>query len=386
MTSLLCKLFIRHAEDVKNPAVRKAYGILSGVVGIILNLLLFFGKLIAGSLSGSVALRADAVNNLSDAGSQIISLVSFHISAKPADRHHPFGHARMEYVASMIVSMLILVIGYQLFRDSLDKILHPETMEFRILSVVVMVFSIFAKLWLGLFNRKIGLRIDSEVMKATMADSLSDAAATTAVLIATLIFRFTEVDIDGYMGLAVAALIVTAGIRILNETKNSILGEAPSPETVHQICQIVNSYPEALGIHDLMVHNYGPGRTIASLHVEVDGSHDVFATHDAIDLMERQIYRDLGIRATIHMDPIVTDDATVNRLREEVQEIVSHIDPRLEIHDFRLVSGTTHSNLIFDVGTPFELTLSDEELQKTVADRIRERNPTYYAVVTVDRQ
>ncbi len=385
MTDFLCRLFIKDPENVKNPRVRSAYGTLCAIVGIVLNLLLFAGKFIVGTLSHSLSIRADAINNLTDAGSQIVSLVSFRIAAKPADRDHPYGHARMEYVASMIVSMLILIIGYQLFRDSIDKLLHPEPMVFRWVSVGVLVASILVKLWLGLFNRRVGKKIDSEVLRATMTDSLSDAGATTAVLISTLIYYFTDFDPDAYMGLVVATLIIVAGIKILNETKNSILGGAPAPETVEAICQIVQSYPETLGIHDMAVHSYGPGTTIASLHIEVDGKKNVYETHDAIDRMEKQLFHDAGIHATIHMDPIVTDDPIVTELREAVRARVNALDERLNIHDFRMVRGTTHSNLIFDVLAPFELKLSDKELEQKIASVVSEIDKDFCTVVTIDR-
>ncbi len=365
--------------------MRRAYGTLTSIVGVVLNLLLFAGKFLVGTISGSLAIRADAVNNLTDAGSQIVSLISFRISAKPADRDHPFGHARIEYVASMVVSMLILIIGYQLFRDSIDKLLHPVATEFRWVSVAVLAASILVKLWLGLFNRRIGKKIDSEVLRATMTDSLSDAAATAAVLASTLIYYFTDFDPDAYMGLLVATLIVIAGIRILNDTKNSILGGAPAPETVDAIRQIVESYPEALGIHDLEVHSYGPGTTMASLHVEVDGAADIYETHDAIDRMEKQLYIDAGIHATIHMDPIVTNDPQVTTLREQVREKLKGYDARITIHDFRMVKGTTHSNLIFDVVVPFELKLKDEEIEALVERLVKELDEEYCTVVTVDR-
>lgn len=385
MTELLCRLFIKNREDVKQPQVRRAYGTLVSIVGVLLNVLLCVGKLIVGGLSGSLAIQADAVNNLSDAGSQLISLVTFKISAKPADRDHPFGHARIEYVASMIVSMLILLIGYELLRDSIDKIIHPVKTEFHIASVVVLAVSILVKLWLGLFNRKIGRRIDSDVMRATMTDSLSDAAATGAVLLSMLIFRFTGFDADAYMGVLVAVLILVAGIKILNEAKNSILGEAPKEEIVEQIRTLVREYPDALGIHDLVVHNYGPGQVLASLHVEVDGAKDVYETHDMIDCLEKRLLNEAGIQASIHMDPIVTDDVQLTDLRLRVREALQGIDPRLDMHDFRMVRGVTHSNLIFDVVAPFELAWSDEALCEAVDAAVKQLDESYFTVITVDR-
>ncbi|MBE6620235.1 MAG: cation transporter [Ruminococcaceae bacterium] len=386
MTDLLCKLFVKNAQDVKNPVVRSAYGTLSSIVGIVLNLLLFVGKFLIGTISGSISIRADAINNLTDAASQIVSLISFRIAAKPADRDHPFGHARIEYVASMIVSMLILIIGYQLMRDSIEKLLHPEAIVFRWVTVVVLAISILVKLWLGLFNRRIGKKIDSEVLRATMTDSLSDAGATLAVLVSTLVFHWSGFDPDAYMGIVVALLILIAGIRILNDTKNSILGGAPEPETVETIVRIIESYPEALGIHDMTVHSYGPGTTMASIHVEVDGAANVFDTHDAIDRMEKQLYTDAGIHATIHLDPIETRDPVVTELRERVRDILKDMDERLHMHDFRMVPGSTHSNLIFDVVVPFEMKIDQAELKRQIDDRVREIDPAFCTVITFDRE
>lgn len=385
MTHLLCRWFVKDADNVKHPKVRSAYGTLCSIVGIILNILLFAGKFLVGMISGSVAIRADAINNLTDAASQIVSLISFRIAAKPADRDHPFGHARIEYVASMLVSMSILIIAYQLLMDSVDKLLSPVLTEFRWVSVAVLGASILVKLWLGLFNRRIGKKIDSEVLRATMTDSLSDAGATLAVLISTLVYYFTDFDPDAYMGIGVALLIAFAGIRILNETKNSILGGAPSEETVTAIKSIVHSYPETRGIHDMMVHSYGPGTTLASLHVEVDGNANVYQIHDAIDRMERQLYEEAGVHATIHMDPIVTNDPEITRLRGEMQAAIRSIDERLDLHDFRMVKGPTHSNFIFDVVVPFELRLDEADLKRRIEACAKALDETYCTVVTIDR-
>lgn len=388
MTALLTRLFVKNNREVTDPHVRSSYGTLVSVVGIVLNLILFAAKFTVGTLFGSVSITADAVNNLSDAGSQIISLISFRISAKPADREHPFGHARIEYVASMIVSFLILLIGFELIKESISKILDPVLPERSWVAVGVLGGSILVKLWLGLFNRKIGKRIDSTVMRATAADCLSDALSTTAVLISTLIlllFPSVTVNLDAYMGVIVAIMILIAGVKILNETKNSILGQSPSHEIVEQITDIVESTPGTLGLHDLVVHNYGVGHVIAALHVEVDGKADVFETHDMIDNIERKLRHDCGIEATIHMDPIVTDDERVTLLRTRVEAAVQAVDPALRIHDFRFVEGTTHSNLIFDVAVPFELRRTDEELRRAIASQISRLDPMYFAVITIDR-
>ncbi|MBR4335107.1 MAG: cation transporter [Clostridia bacterium] len=386
MTDLLPRLFIRDHENTASPKVRAAYGTLSGIVGIVVNLLLFAGKFVAGTLSGSIAISADAFNNLSDAGSSIVSLVSFRIAAKPADRDHPFGHARIEYIASMIVSFLILIVGFEIVSDSVKKIISRESsLVFSVLSIVILSVSILAKLWLALFNYRLGKKIGSDVMRATAVDSLSDTVSTTAVLVATLIFRFTGLDIDAWVGLAVALFIFWAGIRILRETQNSLLGEAPVKEVTDAIDAIVSGYPAILGIHDLMIHSYGPGHSFASFHAEVDGADDVYESHDVIDEVERRIRDELSIVCTIHMDPINTDDALTTSLREETAELVREIDPGITIHDFRIVPGVTHTNLIFDVAFPFEVKMTVSEIKDAVSRKVRERHENYYAVVTVDR-
>ena len=386
MIKLLCRLFVKDADNVASPEVRRRYGTLVSTVGILLNIVLCLGKLLAGWISGSVAMTADALNNLSDAGAQIISLISFKISSKPADRDHPFGHARIEYVASLIVSFLILTIGVELLRSSLEKLIHPRETEFSLVAVIILGVSVLVKLWLCLFNRVISRRIGSKVMEATSADSLSDAGATAAVLVSTLILKFFGVDIDAYMGIAVAVFILVAGGKLLLETNNLLLGEAPDEEVVESIKRVVSLYPEALGIHDLVVHNYGPHRTIASLHVEVDGPQDVFHTHDVIDNIERQLVTELGISCTIHMDPIVTNDEEVTALREGVSALITEIDGAWKIHDFRFVKGDTHRNLIFDVVVPFECKLSDGEIARLVNERIKRIGEDCFAVITVDKE
>lgn len=387
MTSLLIKLFIKSPRDTSSPTVRRAYGTLASTVGIILNLLLAAGKFTVGFLFGAISVQADAVNNLSDAGSQIISLITFKVAAKPADKEHPFGHARIEYVSSMIVSFIILLIGWELLSGAVDKILHPSETVFSWVSVAVLSVSVLVKLWLCLFNRKIAGKINSQVMRATAADSLSDAGATFAVLVATLVYKFTGFDPDAYMGILVALLILWAGIQILNDTKNSILGERPSEETVERIRALVAEFEEqgAIGLHDLVVHDYGPGRVMASLHVEVDGDADIYVSHDMADLIERRLRVECGIEATVHMDPVAVRDPRVNELKTFAEGIVTEVDDRLRIHDFRIVPGETHTNLIFDIAAPFELAMTDADLRSRVADAIHEKNGHLFAVITVDR-
>ncbi len=384
MTDLLCRLFVSGGEDVENPRVRAAYGTFSGIVGIILNILLFGFKMTAGYLTGSLAIMADAWNNLSDAGSSVVSLVGFRLAAKPADREHPFGHARMEYIASIMVSFIILLIGAELFFSSVERIFHPVLPVFHIVAMIVLAVSALCKLWLYFFNRRLSKKIGSGTLRATAADSLNDALSTTAVLISQLIFYFFSWNIDAYMGLIVSGLIVYAGIGILRDTQNHLLGTAPVAETVVGIRRIVDSYPEALGIHDMLVHSYGAGHTFATLHVEVDGSKNFFDMHDAIDEMERRIREELSIECTIHMDPIVTDDERVTALRARISALVSEIEPRLSIHDFRFVEGATHTNLIFDVVVPFELRAESVALIDAIVERIKKEDSRYCPVISRD--
>ena len=388
MTELLSRWFVKDHNNTASPAVRTAYGTMVSITGIIVNLILFAAKFVVGTLFGAISIVGDAVNNLSDAGTQIISLISFRIAAKPADREHPFGHARIEYVTSMIVSFLVMLVGFELIKSSIAQIFSPERPDSSPIAIIVLIGSMLCKLWLGLFNRKIGKRIDSSVMRATAADSLSDVFATGAVLVATvlpMIFTDMSWNPDAYMGVIVAALIIVAGFRILNESKNAILGEAPSEEIIKEITETVDRYEGALGIHDMVVHNYGPGRIIASLHIEVDGSVNVFETHDMIDTIEKELRDVCGIEATIHMDPIVTDDEQVNALRAQTAEAVRKVHPAMQIHDFRFVAGATHTNLIFDVVAPFELKMSDAEVKTAVAEKVKEIDPTYFIVINVDR-
>lgn len=368
---------------------REKLGGFAGLVGIVANLLLALFKLLVGILCGSVAIIADALNNLSDAGSAIVTLISFKMAAKPADRDHPFGHARIEYIASMVVSFLILLVGSELFLDSAKKLLSPQTIamgEIGIFTLVVLLCSIAGKFLLSAFYRSVGKEVDSPTLKASAQDSLFDCISTAAVLVCSVIVKFTGLYfLDAIVGLGVSVLIFVAGIRILNETKNSLLGEAPVNQTVEAIEEIISRYPEALGIHDMMIHNYGPSRFIASLHVEVDGAADMFELHDCIDNIERTIQTELGILCTIHMDPIVTDNETVSALREFTANAARLVDERLSIHDFRTVIGQSHTNLIFDLVVPFEITQSTDEICRALENEISLMHPNYYCVITVDR-
>ncbi len=386
MADFILGLFVKDHNNTKDPKVRQKCGSAVAIIGIAVNLFLAGFKLFAGILSGAISITADAVNNLSDAGSQVVSLITFKISAKPADRDHPFGYARIEYVASMIVSFLILFVSISLFSESVQKIIEPTHTDYSVLVMVILGVSVLAKLWLFFFGRSAGKKLNSDVIRASATDSLSDAGATFAVLVSAIIAQLSGVDIDGYMGIAVAIVIFIAGIKVLNETKNSILGSAPESEVVEGIVKIAMEYNEVLGVHDMVVHNYGPGNTICSFHAEVDGKADVFATHDCIDNIEKRLYHEMGIRTTIHMDPIVTDDEKVSALRVLVAAVVKEIDERLTIHDFRYVEGVTHSNLIFDVTVPFEIKDNNERIKELVNDKIAEIDPNYFAVITVDRE
>ena len=388
MGELLTKIFVKNHDNLKDPGVRERYGVFSSIVGVCVNILLASLKLIFGLIGGSIAIVADALNNFSDAGTSIVSFVSFKIASKPADREHPFGHARIEYVCSMIVSFVILLVGFELFSESVTGLFSGEVAarNFTVLTYIVLVISVLMKLWLAFFYRKIAIRINSSVVKAASADSFSDAISTSAVLVSTVIVSLTDVVfIDSLVGMAVAVMIFYAGIKILIETKNSLLGEAPVQKTVEDIRNVAAKYPEIIGIHDLMVHNYGPNKYIASFHAEVDGKEDVYMLHDAIDNVEKEISDTLGILCTVHMDPIETDNELVNELREFTKETVKEVCPDADIHDFRTVVGHTHTNLIFDIVIPFEITENTDNIVKKVSDAISEKRKECYCVITVDR-
>lgn len=389
MTELLSKLFVKNYKSPDLPSVRKSYGTMASIVGIVLNVLLSAFKLFAGIITASVAITADALNNLSDAGASGISLISFKLSAKPADREHPFGHARIEYIASMIVSFIILLVGFEMAIDAISGLFNPserEATDFSIISIIILSVSIIGKLWLAIFYHKIGKKIDSTVVKAAGSDSLNDSISTAAVLVSSIVIMFTDlVIIDLIVGLCVSALIIYAGIKILIETKNSLLGEAPVEDVVDSIKRIVDDEPLVIGIHDMLVHNYGPKKFISSFHAEVDGKGDIFIIHDAIDNLEKRIIDELGILCTIHMDPIVTDDEVITELRDFATATVKGLYPDIGLHDFRAVIGATHTNLIFDIEVPFEYKVDTKELTKSISDEITRQRPECFAVITLDR-
>ncbi len=382
---LLVRHFVRNPDDVARAETRQQYGRLSSLVGIAVNLLLFAAKFTAGTLFGSIAVTGDAFNNLSDAASSVISLVSFRLAAKPADKGHPFGHARIEYVASAIVSILILLIGIELLRTSVEKILHPDPIEFSLFTLAVLAGSIAFKLWLYRFNRTLGRLTDSSIMLATAADSLSDVLATSAVLASMLLSPLLGIPLDGVIGAAVSILILLSGYRIFKSTLDRILGQGPTEETVQLIDDYIHRYDGVKGIHDLVVHDYGPFRSYASVHVEVDATVDIMISHDLIDNIEHDILREHGINLVIHLDPVIRDDPYVNQLYQLVKRVVHETDASLTFHDFRVVRGQSHSNLIFDVTVPFECRLQEAELIEAIQSGLAAENPDLRAVVNIDR-
>ncbi len=384
MTELLIRLFVRDYRNMDRPEVRERYGKFSGIVGIVSNLLLFVMKAVTGFVTGSISIVADAVNNLSDSASSVITLVGFKLSGKPADQEHPYGHARIEYISGLIVSFLILLLGVQLLQESAGKIFAPEEAAFSPVAVVVLVVSCLIKTWQCLFYRKVGRRISSPTIEATAADSRSDVFSTLAVLLGLVISRLTGFNLDGYMGVAVALLILWTGVKVVKETSDPLLGTAPAREVVDDIYRTILSYDGILGLHDLNVHMYGEGRTFASVHCEVDAHEDILASHDLVDNIERDFLKQKNIHLVIHMDPIVVDDAPTNALREQVREVLRGISPEITMHDFRVVWGQTHSNVLFDVCVPFGFRYTDAALLDEIANGIYMLGKNYVPVVTVD--
>ena len=384
MVSLLSKIFIKNRDDITNPAVRKAYGSLCSALGITLNVLLFAGKYAAGLISGSIAITADAFNNLSDAGSSAISLIGFRLAGKKPDPDHPFGHGRLEYISGLCVAALILVMGVELLISSVEKIISPEPVENGLLPAIILIVSIGVKVYMSLYNRAIGKKISSSAMLATATDSLSDSVATAVVLLSMLVSYLFSVNIDGYAGVLVALFILFAGVGVARDTLSPLLGQAPDPELVRKIEDIVMARDEIIGMHDLVVHDYGPGRLMISLHAEVDGRGDIFELHDAVDVVERTLAQELGCEATIHMDPVVCDDERVDAERARLLEIIADLGDVLSIHDFRMVAGPSHTNLVFDAVIPGGLSKSAEEVRKEICQAVEEKMPGRFAVVTVD--
>ena len=384
MIALLSKIFLK-PEGKTEAQLRKGWGILCGGTGVFLNLLLFLGKLLAGLASGSIAVVADAVNNLSDAGSSIVTLLGFQLAEQKPDHDHPFGHGRMEYLSGLLVAMLILLMGFELGQSSVEKILRPAPVASGWAVTATLCAAILVKLYMAFYNRRIGRRIRSTAMEAAALDSLSDCAATAVVLAASLAERYTDLPLDGWCGLLVALFIFWSGIQAVKTTMDPLLGTPPSAEFVKQIQDLVLSHPHIIGVHDLIVHDYGPGRRILSLHAEVPASGDILELHDVVDGLERQLNEELGCLATIHMDPVVNDGGLTSETRERVAELVRVIDPGISIHDFRMVPGPTHTNLIFDAEVPFQCPLSDQEVRRRIQAAVQALDQGWFAVVEVEK-
>lgn len=383
MITLLKKLFIKDNGDEAHS--RRAIGVLCSSVGIILNIVLFAIKYFAGVLSSSIAITADAFNNLSDAGSSLISLIGFKFAGMKPDIKHPFGHGRIEYLSGLGISIAIIVVAFELFTGSLDKIFNPRDIDTSVVAIAILVVSIFIKLYMFFYNNSIGKKINSAGMKATAMDSISDSIATLAVLLSMIFTRYTGINIDGYCGILVSLFIFYAGISSAKDTLAPLLGTKPNEKLVESIHSIVMSYDTVLGIHDMVVHDYGPGRQIISLHAEVDGTIDIYEIHDVIDTIERDLFEKLAVEATIHMDPIDIHNENTNQTRDEVRKLITQLHKDATIHDFRMVSGNTHTNLIFDVVVPFGLKMSDDEIKKEVQKIISQRWKNYFTVITIDR-
>lgn len=384
MITLLSKIFIKNYTDTEQPKVRQSYGVLSGVVGIVLNLLLFVGKFFAGVLSHSIAITADALNNLSDAASSIITLIGFKMAGQKPDADHPFGHGRIEYLSGLLVSVAILFMAYELIKSSISRLIHPEETVFTPLIAVILICSIVIKLYMYLYNRSLSKKIHSEALQATAMDSLSDTLATSVVLLSGVIAHVWGIQADGICGILVGLFILYSGIRSAKDTLNPLLGQAPSPEFVKEIELLVLSYKEVLGIHDLIVHNYGPGRTMISLHAEVSADGNILELHDLVDNIERALKDKLHCEAVIHMDPICVNDPEVKRLKAQVSAYLSSVDASLSLHDFRIVKGPTHTNIIFDILMPYDFKYTDSEIQKLVTDYIKSLDENYFAVINID--
>lgn len=384
MITILSRLFIKDYKNTNDSAVRTAYGVLCGAVGIFINVVLFLIKFIAGSISGSIAITADAFNNLSDAGSSFITMIGFKLGSQKPDPEHPFGHGRMEYLSGLAVSILVILMGVELFKSSVDKIIHPSVPEYSVIVLAILLVSIFSKIYMAFYNTKVGKKIDSMAMAATAKDSLSDTVATTVVLISMIVGYFLNIPIDGYCGVLVAILIFIAGITSVKDTIGPLLGQPPEEEFVKEIEEIVEGHEIVKGMHDLIVHDYGPGRVMISLHAEVPCDEDVLRIHDEIDCIEEELREKLNCEAVIHMDPIATNDAEVNDVKKDVEKVILDVDDVLKFHDFRMVKGETHTNLIFDVVAPFKYKMSDEELKKTIFAAINNMNEKYISVIHVD--
>ena len=384
MRTILIKIFIRDSENIHNPQVRTAYGTLGSITGIVTNILLAVLKYVAGIISGSISVTADAINNLSDAGASIISLIGVKLSAKPADKGHPYGHGRVEYISALAVAFLVLLMGIELFKSSVDKIINPVPVKFSIISLCILIFSIFAKLWLGFFNKKLGKKINSAPMMAVMKDCFSDCLATSVAAVAIIVSAFSDISIDGYLGIIVACFIFVAGFNILKDTMADLLGKPAEKEFVDEIMNKILSYDKVVGVHDMIIHDYGPGRKFASAHAEVPSNENIMEIHDIIDLIERDILNEYGMIISIHMDPIIVDDEKINALRKMTSSLVSEMCEEMSIHDFRVVEGPTHTNLIFDLIVPHKYQLNNDEVRNEIENKLSKIDERYFAVITVE--
>ena len=381
--NFLVRRFIKNYQDTKDANVRTNVGKLSGIVGIFSNLFLFVIKFVIGTIVHSVSIQADGVNNLTDAGSNIISILSFHLANKPADKDHPFGHERTETIASLFVGILILVLGFETAKESISKVIHPGSIDFRIASVIILLISIIVKFWMYAYNKKLSKTYDSSLLEATALDSISDVCGTTAVLVSTLLSPVLHFNLDGYMGIVVSGIILYGAYGLLRDMINSLIGEAPDPELVHNIVDRIMAHPAILGVHDMMLHNYGPNKIFASAHVEVDSSKDIFETHDHIDNIEREVKENMNIDLVLHMDPVKVNDPETELYRAKVVEAIHQIDPKWGFHDFRIVSGPTHVNLVFDLVIPFEEKYTQEEIEAMLLKHIQS-DKKIYLVLTID--
>ena len=381
--NFLVRRFIKNYQDTKDANVRTNVGKLSGIVGIFSNLFLFVIKFVIGTIVHSVSIQADGVNNLTDAGSNIISILSFHLANKPADKDHPFGHERTETIASLFVGILILVLGFETAKESISKVIHPGSIDFRIASVIILLISIIVKFWMYAYNKKLSKTYDSSLLEATALDSISDVCGTTAVLVSTLLSPVLHFNLDGYMGIVVSGIILYGAYGLLRDMINSLIGEAPEPELVHNIVDMIMAHPAILGVHDMMLHNYGPNKIFASAHVEVDSSKDIFETHDHIDNIEREVKENMNIDLVLHMDPVKVNDLETELYRAKVVEAIHQIDPKWGFHDFRIVSGPTHVNLVFDLVIPFEEKYAQEEIEEMLLKHI-DSDKKIYLVLTID--
>ena len=383
--NFLIKRFIKDYKQVENAKVREQYGFLVSIVSIVLNIILATSKLIVGFIANSISIQADALNNYSDVGSNLATLFGFKLASKHPDADHPYGHGRMEYISGLIISFLIFLVAFQSLKEALIKIVQPVAIQFSYISAGVLVMSIVVKLYMGFMNKEMGERINSSSLKAASQDSFNDTITTIAALVSMMLSHYASLNLDGWFGLFVSLFVLKAGMEVFKDTTNPLLGQAPDKKIVNDIEKLILSHEVILGIHDLMMHDYGPGRSFVTLHAEVDCHADLLQTHDEIDLIEREILENFNIHATLHMDPIDYKNEIVNELKEKVTKIIKSINDVYTLHDFRIVTGPTHTNILFDVVIPTEDTINVVELKKTIDSKIKEINPTYYSVIDIDR-